>query len=314
MFLGNVKDMASNSAHGLAFHRGLGVPLSPASSTPLSKYLDADTIADFASSAYSKSNFAIVANGVESGELSKWVNEFFTDVPSGTSSIQSSQSKYYGGEERIAHGSGNAMTIAFPGSSSFTGGSYKPEYAVLAALLGGQSSIKWSSGFSLLSKAAQNYPGATINTKSAIYSDAGLLTVDISGSANDVRSAAGEVVNTIKQIASGVSKEDFTKAKATAKFRELEFGQNIYAGLELTGSGLVTGNKAYQIDETAKAIDGVSEEALKEVSYDSCTAIYETTTDKLQQAAKAMLENKASVSAVGDLYVLPYAEELGLKV
>ena len=32
------------------------------------------------------------------------------------------------------------------------------------------------------------------------------------------------------------------------------------------------------------------------------------------QAAKALLEGKATVSAVGDLYVLPYAEELGLKV
>lgn len=32
------------------------------------------------------------------------------------------------------------------------------------------------------------------------------------------------------------------------------------------------------------------------------------------QAAKALLEGKATVSAVGDLYVLPYAEDLGLKV
>lgn len=32
------------------------------------------------------------------------------------------------------------------------------------------------------------------------------------------------------------------------------------------------------------------------------------------QAAKKLLEGKASVAAVGDLYVLPYAEELGLQV
>jgi len=32
------------------------------------------------------------------------------------------------------------------------------------------------------------------------------------------------------------------------------------------------------------------------------------------QAAKALLDGKATVSAVGDLYVLPFAEELGLKV
>jgi ubiquinol-cytochrome c reductase core subunit 2 len=34
----------------------------------------------------------------------------------------------------------------------------------------------------------------------------------------------------------------------------------------------------------------------------------------VMQAAKQILEGKASVSAVGDLYALPFAEEIGLKV
>lgn len=266
-FLGDVLEMAVNSAHGLAYHRGLGVPTSPSSSTPLNKYLDADTIADFAESAYSAPNFAIVANGVESGELSKWVGQFFNNVPSSSRvNLQTQQTKYYGGEERIAHGSGNAMVLAFPGSSTPAGGAYKPEIAVLAQLLGGQSSIKWSPGFSLLSKASANFPGASVETKSAIYSDAGLLSVSIKGSAKDVRGAAEEVVKALKQVAQGVSSEDFTKAKAAAKFKELEFGQNIDAGIELTGAGLVQGNKAYQIDEVAKGVDSVTEEQVKEVS------------------------------------------------
>jgi ubiquinol-cytochrome c reductase core subunit 2 len=273
-FLGDVLEMAVNSAHGLAFHRGLGVPTSPSSSTPLNKYLDADAIADFADSAYAAPNFAIVANGVESHELSKWVGQFFKNVrPTASAEITTPKSEYFGGEERIAHGSGNAMVLAFPGSSTPTGSSYKPEIAVLAALLGGQSTIKWSSGFSLLSKAASKYHGATIATKSAIYSDAGLLSISIKGSAKDVKGAAEEAVNALKQVASGISKEDFTKAKAAAKFKELEFGQNIDAGIELTGAGLVQGNKAYQIDEVAKGIDSVTEEQLKEVSFINLVAI-----------------------------------------
>lgn len=32
------------------------------------------------------------------------------------------------------------------------------------------------------------------------------------------------------------------------------------------------------------------------------------------QAAKSLLESKATVSAVGDLFQLPFAEEIGLKV
>lgn len=288
--------MAVNSAHGLAFHRGLGTPLSPSSSSPYTKYLDADSIAEYAASAYSKPMFSVVANGAEHSELRKWVGEFFTEIPSSPAqTFSSEQSKYYGGEERIAHGSGNTMVLGFPGSSTFTGKFYKPEISVLAALLGGQSSIKWSSGFSLLANAAKDYPNLHVATKSNIYSDAGLLTVMLHGSALDIRSAAKPVVDTLKSVASGISDENFQKAKALAKFKELEFGQNTRAGMELTGLGLVQGGNAYQIDEVAKSMDGV-------------------TAEKVQQAAKEALEGKASVSTVGDLYMLPYAEEIGLKV
>ncbi|KAG9231005.1 putative cytochrome b-c1 complex subunit 2 [Amylocarpus encephaloides] len=295
--LGSVAELALNSAHGLAFHRGLGTPLYPTSSTPLNKYLNEDTISAFSQSAYSKPNIAVVANGASQAELSKWVGEFFREVPSGTSALPSAGTQYYGGEERIAHGSGNSMVIAFPGSSAFTSGSsYKPEIAVLAALLGGKSSIKWSPGFSLLSKAASAFPGASATTTHFSYSDAGLLTIQFIGSASAIKSASKEAIKSLKGISEGsINKEDFTKAVALAKYRALEEGQNIEAGLVATGAGLVHGGQPFQIDQVGKSVEGVSAE-------------------KLQAAAKALLEGKATVSAVGDLYVLPYAEEIGLKV
>ncbi|KAJ4289610.1 ubiquinol-cytochrome c reductase core subunit 1 [Kalmusia sp. IMI 367209] len=297
-FLANPLDMAINSAHGLAFHRGLGNPTAPASSHAYTKYLEADAIEYFSKVAYAKPNFALVANGAEHSDLSKWTNEFFENVPA--SPIEelttgTEQTKYYGGQERIAHGKANAFVIAFPGSSSFTGKFYKPEIAVLGSLLGGQSAIKWSSGFSLLGNAKAS-PGTQVKTTSAIYSDAGLLYTAITGNAQYVAETAKSTVDLIKKIASGdIPKELFQKAKAAAKFKELENGQDITAGLVLTGSGLVSNNQAYQIDEVAKAIDGVTEEAVK-------------------SAAKSLLEQKASVSAVGDLHVLPFAEDLGLNV
>jgi len=295
-YLGNTLAMAINSAHGLAYHRGLGVPLQPSSSTPMTKYLNADNIAEFAASAYAKPSFAIVGNGVDQAELGKWINEFFEGTPAQPAqALKTEQSKYYGGEERIAHGSGNSMVLAFPGSSAPTGPFYKPEVSVLAALLGGQSSIKWSPGFSLLSNATQDAPNMHIVTNSTIYSDAGLLTIEMNGSAQDVRSSAGRVVETLKQVSQNIDKEAFQKAKALAKFKELEFGQETQAGMELTGAGLVHGGKAYQIDEVAKSVDGVTEEQVKQI-------------------AKEALENKASVATVGDLFMLPYAEEIGLKV
>ncbi|CAN9361832.1 unnamed protein product [Alternaria alternata] len=287
-FLASVTDMATQSAHSLAFHRGLGVPTASAAPTPYTKYLDAETIEWYSKIAYAKPNFAVVANGADHGEFSKWVGEFFENVPSAPvqeSGIGADQSKYFGGEERIAHDGGNAMVIAFPGSSSFTGKFYKPEIAVLSSLLGGESAVKWSQGFTKLGQAAAQ--GAKVKTTSAIYSDAGLLYTTITGSAKAVAQTAQASVDAIKKIAAGeISSEEVSKAKAAAKFKELEHGQDIRAGLELTGNGLIHNTQPYQIDEVAKKIDGVTEESVK-------------------KAAKELLENTASVSSVGDLFVLP---------
>lgn len=224
----------------------------------------------YSKAAYIKSNFSVVANGTSNTDLKKWVGEFFSDSPTSTPSsiptIQSEPSKYYGGEERIAHDGGNTMIIAFPGSSSFTGSSYKPEIAVLAALLGGESSIKWSPGFSLLSKATQAHPHVHISTSHAAYSDAGLLIISLDGKAADVMRASQDVVKTVKSVAAGeFSKEDIKKAIATAKFKALESGQQTATGIELTGTGLIQSGKAHQIDEVAKGIDNVSEDQVKKV-------------------------------------------------
>jgi ubiquinol-cytochrome c reductase core subunit 2 len=266
--LASPSHMAQNSAHGLAFHRGLGTPLYPTSSTTFSKYLEPEEIYTFAQSAYSKPNIAVVANGTSHSELSKWVGQFFEDAPTGGKKLESPSTKYHGGEERIAHDKGNVMVLAFPGSSSFTSGSsYKPEIAVLASLLGGESSIKWTPGFSLLAKAASQHQHAHVSTQNFGYSDGGLLAVTLTGSASHISKASQSVVETLKKIASGnVSGEDIKKATALAKFQALETGQDINAGLEATGSGLITGGKAYQIDEIGQAIEKVGEDKVKAVS------------------------------------------------
>ena len=269
--LGHVEQLAINSAHAVAFHRGLGNPLHPSSSLPMTKYLDEGSLQYYSRAAYSKSNFAIVANGADHQELSKWVGEFFNEVesspPKDLPNPGATTTKYYGGQERIAHDSGNCVVIAFPGSGSITGGSYKPESQVLAALLGGQSNIKWAPGFSVLSKATEAYPQVRTRTEHHTYSDAGLLAITISGAnAQQLRKASEDVVKTLKSVGAGnVSKEDVRKATATAKFKALESGQNISTGVELTGAGLVQGGKAFQLDELAKAIDTVTEEQVKKV-------------------------------------------------
>jgi ubiquinol-cytochrome c reductase core subunit 2 len=299
----------------VAFHRGLGEPLYATSSVPQISYLDAEDIAKFSDRAYAKENIAVVANGANHSEFSKWVGEFFQDTRSGPK-LSSPGTKYYGGEERIAHGSGNVLVVGFEGSSSFTAGSsYKPEIAVLAALLGGESTIKWSPGFSLLAKSADNFPGVHVATQHAAYSDAGLLYITFTGSAVQIAKASKAAVDALKKVASGdVAEEDIKKATALAKFRALESGEQTQVGLEATGNGLIEGGKPLQIDQIGASVDKVSVDKVKSVSPRELIHVREVKVLTSVQAAKSLLDGRASVSAVGDLFRLPFAEEIGLKV
>ncbi|AEO71071.1 uncharacterized protein THITE_2082556 [Thermothielavioides terrestris NRRL 8126] len=285
--------VALDAAHSVAFHTGLGAPLYPTPSTPISSYLNEHSVAAFAEAAYSKSNIAVIADGASQAGLSKWIEPFFQAVPAQSPSpLNTAASKYYGGEQRIARLGGNSVVIAFPGAAL---GANQPEIAVLVGLLGGESTIKWSPGFSLLSKAAAAAPGASAKAINFAYSDAGLLAIQINGQAKAVRKAAEESVKALKSVAEGgVSKENLVKAIAKAKFNLLSASEASGTGLVLTGSSLIHGGQPLQVAESVKALEGV-------------------TADKLKTAAKTLLEGKASVAAVGDLHVLPFAEELGLR-
>lgn len=261
--------LALDSAHATAFHTGLGAPLYPTISTPTKPYLSEHSLAAFAKAVFVKPNIAVVADGASSASVSKWVDVFFKEVPSAPSgpwSLNTIATKYYGGEQRTTLTGGNSLVIAFPGSSI---GSVKPEVSVLAAILGGQPSIKWTPGFSLLSKASAAIPGATATASSLTYSDAGLFTIQITGSALAVRKTAGEAVKALKSVAEGsVSKEDLAKAIAKAKFDALDESQLRVPALIAAGSGIIHGGKPYLVADTAKAIESVTAEKVKAVSID----------------------------------------------
>jgi ubiquinol-cytochrome c reductase core subunit 2 len=263
----DVPALALDAAHAVAFHTGLGAPLYPTNTTALKSYLDENAVADFASSVYTKSNIALVGDGATTKALTQWTDQFFKKVPASSPSLPASSTKattYYGGEQRTAHTSGNSMVIAFPGSSF---GSFKPEIAVLAALLGGQSNVKWSPGFTLLAKANAASPGATATATNLAYSDAGLLAIQVTGAASAIRATAGEAIKALKSIAEGtVSKEDLTKAIAKAKFDSLSASESGLETLLSAGSGIVHNGRPYQVAETVKSIDGVTADKLKTVS------------------------------------------------
>lgn len=156
------------------------------------------------------------------------------------------------------------MVIAFPGSDA---NASKPEIAVLASLLGSQPSIKWSPGFSSLSKAAAAIPGLSASASSLTYSDAGLLAIQLTGAAASVRKGAEDAVKALKAIAEGsVSKEDVTKAIANAKFDALDKAQLRDSSILLAGNGIVNSGKPIDIAAVSSSFDAVSADKLKTVS------------------------------------------------
>ena len=263
----DVSALALDAAHAAAFHKGLGAPQYPATSVNYKAYTNEHSIAAYAGTVYVKPNIALLADGASASALSKWTEQFFKDVPAASKTpvaLNTEASKYFGGEQRISHPGGNSLVIAFPGSSS---GAFKPEVAVLSALLGGQPNIKWSPGFTLLSKANASTPGAVSTATNFTYSDAGLFAIQSSGgSADAVTAHAKAAAQAIKSVAEGgVSKEDLTKAIAKAKFNALEAGQSGASALVSAGSGIVQTGKPFQVAEVVKSIDGITADKLKAV-------------------------------------------------
>jgi ubiquinol-cytochrome c reductase core subunit 2 len=294
-YVSKAANVALDTAHATAFHTGLGAPLYPNAHHAIGKYTNEHTVADFAAAAFQKQNIAIVADGASSATLGKWAGEFFEELafPAADKlALKQTKTTYRGGEQRVSHAHGNAITIAFPGASY---DAPKPELAVLAALLGGQSSIKWATGSSLLAKATAS-TGATVSTVHIPYTDAGLFTISISGPASAVREAAQHPAKVLKSIAEGsIGKEDLNKAIAKARFDALDASLLRDTTVTLAGTGLVHSGKVL---EAADFINGVES----------------VTPEKIKAAAKAFLDARATVAVVGDLFALPYAEEIGFKV
>lgn len=224
-------------------------------------------MAAFAQAVYTKPNIAIVADGATQDNLTKWIDPFFRDVPSSSTSplqLFTEASKYYGGEQRTSLSGANALLIAFPG---FNLSSDKADVAILTALLGGESNIKWSPGFSLLGKAAAAAPGANIVAKNLAYTDAGLLTIQVTGSPVAVRKGAEEAVKALKSVAeSGVTKEVLTKAIAKAKFDLLSANELTGAGMVSAGNSLIHGGKIFEVASALKSYESVTAEKVKAVS------------------------------------------------
>ena len=192
------------------------------------------------------SGIAVLASGVDGGAFGNLVNDFFTGSTSTSSSsssraasVSTSKVSYHGGEMRVAHtahgGKDKGQLLV-----GFNGGSQDmPQYAVLRALLGGESSLKWANGTSPLSQLTPLVGGAykpVAKSFSLQYSDSGLFGFFVSAPTENVAELATKAVQALKAIASGIKDEDLKRAIAQTKFLAANILESRVARQELIGS------------------------------------------------------------------------------
>ena len=255
--------LALESIHTLAFHRGLGYNLLVSPTSPV----HAHDIAEYAAKAYAKANLVLVASGANIEDLTPQIEEFWKDLPAGTA-LTSPASKYVGGETRIPHRSSqNVFAVAFPGSALY-GSNASSEHVVLAHLLGGPSPIKWSTGHSALAKVAKGVSSdVNVLATNISYSDAGLFTILVTGTAADVTKAAAASLKVLRDIAKGstVKPEDIKRAIASARYATYAATEARLSGLEPIGQSILDTGKVVDLETVVSGFDKVTPEKLKQV-------------------------------------------------
>ncbi|KAK9366152.1 Metalloenzyme, LuxS/M16 peptidase-like protein [Lipomyces kononenkoae] len=268
--------VASEGVNSAAYRKGLGLPLYAQATDAIS----IDTVRAYKDVAYTKANLAIVASGADISTLSSLASSFLANVPGGTSSV-TPDSTFYGGELRIPSTAGNLVSFGYAAATS-------PTFNVLASVLGGASSIKWSYGSSLLSTTAGKASAKVTN-----YNGSSLFTVTTSGSPAEIKSAGLAAVEALKTVAAGVSPELLKKGIAGAKFEALQALDGA-DGLVGVGQALLTSGTLPVASSIVSEIESVTAESVKSL-------------------AEKILSEKVAAAAVGKVSELPYADELGLK-
>lgn len=273
--------------------RGLGASLFATPTNPVSHK---QTVA-FAEATFAKDNIAVVGSGIDAAHLSKLVSQHFKNVRPSKGSIQAGSKQYFGGDARVPfvphHGAEGSRAHFAHYFLGFEGAAVdaSPELAVLRSHLGGESSVKWSTGLSPLSKIAEKVAGAQASAFNINFTDSGLVGAYISAPHEKLQEAAKAVAQAFKGAAQSLSKEDLEKAKAKARF-EVAAAVESRAGIHSAVAGqLLESKKIHLLDESFSKIEGVSASGLA-------------------SAVSKALSSKPTTVAVGDVHKLPYADEV----
>ncbi|CAG8492226.1 387_t:CDS:2 [Scutellospora calospora] len=279
--------IALNTAHAVAFRHGLGNSLFADDATKISNSSD---VRAFANKVYTAPNIMIVGTSVNHGELLHFTDSLFQNVSHAVPSTPIT-SKYFGGESRISSPGDSHFVLAFLGAPAGT-----PDYAalqVLRFLIDGEKCSKWGEGVNVLAQKASKLENTKISSFNTGYSDAGLFGVHISGIATSVYSAARIAVEQLKHASSKISKEDFERALAKARFNTAASYETRASKTEIFGNQILYSGKVTTVNEAIAQYDRFKIE-------------------DIQSTAAKVLKSKPTAVALGDVSTLPYSDGLSL--
>lgn len=257
--------VALEAAHEVAFRTGLGNYTLAQEYSPVTL----DHVKNLAREAYTKANITVVASGVEHGDLVEIVGDKFGKLGSGAA-LSTPATKFYSGESRVKAVGGSSVVIAFPVKSS-------PVYQVLANILGGESSIKWSAGQSPL--ALEGLKSHTsVKASVADYSDASLFYISVDGHDDSaVKASTLNAVKALKALAAQVAEQQVASAVAKSKFTQASL---------------------------LEAYNPITAFNAKTLDYGSVNAA------SVKKAVSDLIKSKPVLSVVGKVHELPYLDEL----
>ena len=223
---------ALDLAHSLAFRTGLGNSLYASPHTAV----DYSSAVEYAKAAFAPSNIAVLGSGVEQSSLQRLVQQHFGSAAAG-GRLSTESTSYYGGEVRVNsvnHAALDTYVLAFKGASSDS-----VELDVLRYILGGESSLKWSTGASPLSQVSSNSnSGASAKAFNLSYSDAGLFGIIVQAPESELTKVATTAVEQLRKIAKGdgVDAEAVKRAVAKAKFAVANAAESRIGSIEVAGA------------------------------------------------------------------------------
>ena len=241
--------------HSAAFNTGLGNGLY--CDVDVAHHMTADVLRAHLGAGSNAGNIAIVATGVQIGDLVGAADRHFGKLSAGTA--RSYATKFIAGESRVSAFTAPQTIVALGFNGVGLSSADLAASAVLRHLLGGAASVKYGKGASLLSKAAAaSGENTQLDAFNLNYRDAGLFGVLVRASSANVRQATNAAAKAVSSAAGSIAERDVAAAKAAAKFELLssfDSSSNAVAGV---AASVLAGGKFSGAAALAAKIDAVS--------------------------------------------------------